>query len=154
MPSKLTRGLPLPKDDGGWLKVTDRLHSPEDESIYGVGDQISIVGEKGSVPVPRLAHHALDQASVASLNIHSHMRGSRGIAYVPKSKPQLVSIGENMGILAQGGCVYSGRSVVLLKKIIRMRHLMAYLTKPAVSALSDMLPGKELRLLMRWLSPL
>lgn len=153
-PAKLLKELALSKDDSGWLKVTDRLHSPDNDRIYGVGDLISIHDEKGPVSVPRLAYHALDQAVVASLNIYYQIQGRRSTSYAPKAKPQLVSIGKNMGILARGDCVYSGQSVVLLKKLVQMRHLMTYLTKPAYSALSAKLPGAELRHLLRWLLPI
>jgi NADH dehydrogenase len=148
-PSRLLRGLPLSKDDQGWLKVTDRLHSPDNDRVYGVGDLMSIYDEKGPVAVSRLAHYALDQALVASLNIYYDIHGRRSVGYAPKVKPQLVSIGKNMGILTRGDSVISGPSVVLLKKLVQMRHLMTYLTKPAFSAISAKLPGAEFRHLLR-----
>ena len=153
-PSRLLRGLPLSKDDQGWLKVTDRLHSPDNDSVYGVGDLISIYDKKGPVTVSRLAHYALDQALVASLNIYYDIHGRRRVGYAPKVKPQLVSMGKNMGILTRGDSVISGPSVVLLKKLVQMRHLITYLTKPAFSAISAKLPGAEFRHLLRRLLPI
>jgi NADH dehydrogenase len=150
-PSKIIQGLPLSKDAQGWLKVTDRLHSPDNESVYGVGDIISVSGEGGPIAVPRLAYHALDQARIASLNIYYHIQGRRSIGYVPKPTLQLVSIGKHMGILMQGERVVTGPSVVLLKKMVQMRHLMTYLTKPALSAISSKLPGAELRHPLRFI---
>jgi NADH dehydrogenase len=153
-PARLLRELSLPKDDNGWLRVTDRLHSPDNDRVYGVGDAISIYDDRGSVAVPRLAYHALDQAAVAALNIYYHMQGRRGIGYSLKSRPQLVSMGKDMGILVRGDYVYSGQSVVLLKKMVRMRHLMTYLTKPALSAVSAKIPGAEFRRLFRRILPI
>jgi NADH dehydrogenase FAD-containing subunit len=40
---KTDRELPLPKDSTGWLKVTDRLCSPDDERVYGIGDAITSI---------------------------------------------------------------------------------------------------------------
>jgi NADH dehydrogenase len=153
-PSKLLQGLPLSKDARGWLKVTDRLHSPDNDRIYGVGDLISIYDERGSVAVPRLAYHALDQAHVASLNIYHHIQGRSKIGYTQKLKPQLVSMGKDMGILTRGDCVFSGQSVVLLKKMVQIRHLMTYLTKPAFSAISAKLQESGFRYLLRWFLPI
>jgi len=153
-PSKLLRDLPLSKDAAGWLKVTDRLHSPDNDRVYGAGDLISIHGEKGPLAVGRLAHHALDQARIVSLNIHADIRGRRKTGYVPNTKPQLISMGKDMGMLLRGDYFMSGQSVVLLKQLVQMRHLMSYLTRPTFSAISQKLPGPGVRYLLRRLLPL
>ncbi|HET6516271.1 MAG TPA: FAD-dependent oxidoreductase [Thermodesulfovibrionales bacterium] len=153
-PSKLLRGLPLSKDDQGWLRVTESLQSPDTDRIYGVGDAISMYNERGAVALSRLAYHALDQARVAGRNIANHIRGRRTIAYSPKTKPQLLSLGKDMGIFVRGEYVFSGQSVVLLKKMVQIRHIMTYLTRPSVSALSAKLREPKLRYLMRWLLPI
>ncbi len=140
-PMKLIRELPLPKDASGWLKVTDRLHSPEDERIYGIGDAITIQTSGSPVPLPRLAYHAQDQARVACLNISSSINGRPLVPYAPKLKPQLISLGRDMGILVDGERFFSGSWVVTLKKAIERKHLMTYLTKPVTSALAARIPG-------------
>jgi NADH dehydrogenase FAD-containing subunit len=134
--------------------VTDRLHSPDDDHIYGVGDIISIYLHDGPLLLTRLAYHALDQALIASTNIHNRLRGRKQVGYSPKDKPQLVSLGKEMGIYAQKDMVLSGQWVVLLKKAVQARHLMTYLTKPGLSAIASRIPGQEFWHLLRILSPL
>jgi NADH dehydrogenase len=143
-PMKLIRELPLPKDPSGWLKVTDRLHSPDDERVYGIGDAITIHMFGSPVPLPRLAYHAQDQARVAGLNISSSINGRALVPYAPKLKPQLISLGRDMGILVDGERFFSGTWVVTLKKAIERKHLMTYLTKPVTSALAARIPGADI----------
>ncbi len=136
------------------MKVTDRLHSPDDEYVYGVGDIISIYVNDEPLSPLRLAYHALDQALIASMNINNHLQGRRQASYSPKDKPQLVSLGKEMGICKYKDRVLTGQWVVLLKKIIRTMHLMTYLTKPGLSPVVSRIPGLEFRHLLRMLSPL
>jgi NADH dehydrogenase len=140
-PIRLIRELPLPKDSTGWLKVTDRLYSPDDDRIYGIGDAITIIKFGSPVPLPRLAYLAQDQARVASLNISASITGQDLVAYEPKFRPQLISLGKNMGILVDGERFFSGSWVVTLKKAIERKHLMTCLTKPLTSALAARIPG-------------
>ncbi len=140
-PAKLIRDLPLAKDTAGWLKVTDRLQVFEDERVYGIGDAISIYSDEGPLSVQRLAYHAMDQARVAALNIAADLGGRDKIAYKPKTRPQLISIGKEMGILAFGERFRTGSWVVSLKKAVERKHLMTYLTKPVSSALWSRIPG-------------
>jgi len=153
-PARLIHELPLTKDPNGWLKVTDRLHSPDDEYVYGVGDIISIYVNEEPLSLTRLAYHALDQALIASMNINSHLQRRRQVGYSPKDKPQLVSLGKEMGIFTYKDRVLSGQWVVLLKKLVQARHLMTYLTKPGLSRITSRIPGPEFRHLLRILSPL
>jgi len=153
-PTRLIQELPLTKDPNGWLKVTDRLHSPDDEYVYGVGDIISIYAHDEPLSLTRLAYHALDQALIASININNHLRGRRLVGYTPKDKPQLISLGKEMGIYTRKDTVLTGQWVVLLKKVVQARHLMTYLTKPGVSSVTAKIPGASFRHLLRMLSPL
>ncbi|SPP99654.1 conserved hypothetical protein [Candidatus Sulfobium mesophilum] len=153
-PTRLIQQLPLAKDPNGWLKVTDRLHSQDDEYVYGVGDIISIYVNEEPLSLARLAYHALDQALIASMNINSHLQGRRQVGYSPKDKPQLVSLGKEMGICAYKDKFLSGQWVVLLKKVVQARHLMTYLTKTGLSPVTSRIPGSEFRHLLRILSPL
>ena len=153
-PTRLIQELPLEKDPAGWLKVTDRLNSPDDAFVYGVGDIISIYKNDRPLSLERLAYHAQDQALVASMNINSHLRGRKQVSYAPKAKPQLISLGKDMGISTYKDRVLSGQWVVLLKKLIQARHLLTYLTKPGLSTITSKIPGREYRHLLRLLSPL
>ena len=143
-PSKLIRDLPLLKDPGGWLKVTGLLHAPEDERIYGIGDAVSIVTADGPLALQRLAYHAQDQARVAALNIAADINGSEKVAYKPRTRPQLISLGKDMGIFTLENRVYSGPWVVTLKKAVERKHLMTYLSRPVSSALWSLIPGAGL----------
>jgi NADH dehydrogenase len=143
-PSRLIDGLLLPKDPAGWLIVTDQLRSPADERFYAVGDVATIQGPDGALPLQRLAHHARDQAEVAGINIASFLNGKDMIRYKPRFKPQLISIGRDMGIYAQGTMFKSGAWVVGLKKVIERRHLMSYLTRPLLGSISRKVPGIDM----------
>ncbi len=153
-PNRLIRELPLKKAPNGWLKVTEQLHSPDDDSVYGVGDIVSIYIHDQPLALARLAYHALDQAVTAAMNINSHLRGRRQVGYAPKDRPQLVSLGKEMGIYARKDAVLSGQWVVLLKKAVQARHLMTYLSKPGLSAIMSKIPGMSFGQFLRMLSPL
>jgi NADH dehydrogenase len=143
-PPKLITTLSLPKDPSGWLKVNEHLQVFDDDRVYGIGDSISC--HRGGEPlrIARLAYHAQDQARIAALNIANHLEG-RGLAsYAPKNKPQLVSLGRDMGLYIEGDEFHSGAWVVSLKKGIEKQHLLAYLTKPVSGALWSKVPGSEL----------
>ncbi len=140
-PSQLIRDIPLQKDPRGWLKVTSRLQSPDNERIFGIGDAVSIYDQERPLSLQRLANHAQDQARVAALNISYHIRRRGLIAYSPKTRPQLISVGKNMGILTQGERVFSGPWVVGLKKAVERKHLMSCLTRPVSSVIRAGIPG-------------
>ncbi len=143
-PSQLIRNIPLQKDPQGWLKVTSHLHSPDNERIFGIGDAVSIYDQERPLSLPRLAHHAQDQAQVAALNVSYHIRRRDLAAYSPKTKPQLISLGKDMGIFTLGERVFSGPWVVGLKKAVERRHLMSYLSRPVSSAIRARIPGAGL----------
>lgn len=143
-PSKLIRALPLLKDAGGWLRVTDRLHAPEDDRIYGIGDAVSISAGNEQLALQRLAYHAQDQARVAAINVAADISGSEKVAYKPGTRPQLISLGRDMGIFTLEGRVYSGPWVIALKKAVERKHLMTYLSRPVSSAIWSLMPGAKL----------
>ena len=143
-PSRLIDGLPLPKDPGGWLLVNDRLHSPDDDRLYAVGDIAAIQGPDGPLPLQRLAYHAQDQGAVAGINISHALRGKALMRYAPRYKPQLISIGRDRGIYSQGDACKTGAWVVALKKAVERRHLMSYLTRPLLSNISAKVPGVDM----------
>ncbi len=151
-PPKMLSEVRLQKDARGWLTVTDRLYSPDDDRIYGVGDAVSIFNADGTVlPLQRLASHAQDQAKVAALNIANSISGRAPVRYTPKSRPQLISLGGDRGIYSQGDRVFSGSWVVALKKAVERRYIMGCLTRPLASAILSRLPGSGMirRLSMR-----
>ena len=141
-PSKLIDGLTLPKDPAGWLIVTDRLHSSTDDRLYALGDIVTIQGPDGPLPLQRLAFHAQDQAVVAGINISYDLRGKDLMRYEPRYKPQLVSIGRDMGIYAQGSLFMKGTWVVGLKKAVERKYLMSCLTRPLLLGVSRKIPGR------------
>ena len=143
-PSPVIADLPLPKDPAGWLIVNDRLHSPADERLYAVGDIVAIQGADGTVQLQRLAYHAQDQGAVAGINIANHLRGKSLIRYEPRYKPQLISIGRDMGIFSQGDAFRAGAWVVALKKAVERRHLMSYLTRSLFSGVLRKIPGSDI----------
>lgn len=142
-PSKLIRDLVLPKDPAGWLKVTQELHSPGDDRIFGIGDAVSIYRDNEPMRFARLAYHAQDQARVAAFNIANYGSGESLLTYAPKNKPQLVSMGKDMGIFIESDAFRSGAWVVALKKAIEKRHLLGYLSRPLSTALWSKIPGSE-----------
>jgi NADH dehydrogenase len=153
-PAKLIQEINLSKDPNGWLKVTEQLHSPDDKRVFGVGDIMNIYSKGKYFNLPRLAYHAQDQALVAGMNIYYQIKGKKLIPYYPKQKPQLISIGEEMGILTQGGYFTSGQWVVLAKKIVERYHLISCFTKPILSPLTTTIPGTEFINFFKALSPI
>ncbi len=143
-PSRLIHGLTLPKDGAGWLIVTDRLHSPADDRLYAVGDIAAIHGPDGPLPLQRLAYHAQDQAVAAGINISYDLRGKDLIRYTPRYKPQLVSVGRDMGIYTRGNAFRAGKWVVGMKKAVERTYLISCLARPLVSGLSRKIPGGDI----------
>jgi NADH dehydrogenase len=143
-PSRLIEGLSLPKDSAGWIIVTDQLRSPADERFHAVGDVVTIQGPDGILPLQRLACHARDQAEVAGINMASFLNGKDLISYKPRFKPQLISIGRDMGIYTEGNIFKSGAWVVGLKKAVERKHLMSYLTRPLLAGITRKIPGIDM----------
>jgi NADH:ubiquinone reductase (H+-translocating) len=143
-PSKLINTLSLPKDPSGWLKVNEHLQVFDDDRVYGIGDAVSVYHGEEPLRIARLAYHAQDQARIAALNIANHLTGHGLASYVPKTKPQLISMGKSMGLYVEGDEFHSGAWVVSLKKGIEKQHLLAYLSKPVSSSLWAKVPGSEL----------
>lgn len=143
-PSGLVRNLPFDKDPWGWLKVNDYLHIPGQKGIFAVGDAVSIYTPDGPLGLQRLAYHALDQARVAAINIAARSGIGKALRYEPKRKPQLISMGNRMGIFSTEERVYSGPWVVSLKNAVERKHLITYLTRPLSSRLQALLPGATL----------
>jgi NADH dehydrogenase len=133
-PPRLIREMALVKDPGGWLEVNGHLHAPNDDRVFGLGDLVSVKKDGEYLNLPRLAYHAMDQAVVVSKNVANRIEGLPLVSYSPKHRPQLVSIGKDMGLLVQGEKVLQGAWVVTLKKTIQARHLMSCLSRPVYSA--------------------
>jgi NADH:quinone reductase (non-electrogenic) len=143
-PSGLISGLALPKDPSGWLIVDDHLRSPADERIFGAGDAITVTRHGNALLLPKLAYHAQDQAKVAALNMSSFLqRGKDRVRYEPRSKPQLISIGRDMGIYARGDNFRTGAWVVGLKKAVERSHLMSCLSRPLITGIARRIPGSS-----------
>jgi NADH dehydrogenase len=148
-PSSLISGLDLPKDPAGWLIVDAHLRSPADERIFGIGDAITIMGPDNAFPLPKLAYHAQDQAKVAAVNIASFLHQSKDLVrYEVHTRPQLISIGKNMGIYARGDTFRTGAWVGGLKKAVERRHMMSYLSRPLITAIARKIPGSSLLIRM------
>ncbi|MDX1762898.1 MAG: FAD-dependent oxidoreductase [bacterium] len=143
----------LEKDNQGWIKVTRALHAPQDDRIYSLGDTVTIVTEEGPLPLPRVASHTLDQAAVVALNLYYDLKKLRKINYYPKVKPQLISLGRDMGIVTEKDLFIASSWAARLKKAVEKSHMMTYRSKPYMAALSAKLPGSELRHLFRILKP-
>ncbi len=153
-PPEWIRNLSLARHPDGWLQVTDRLHSPDDDHIYAIGDVISFTSPEHPQTLPREAHYALDQARVSALNICYDARGYRKIGYHPPTKPQAISLGKAMGVLASDTFFSNGPWVVRLKKLVEKRHMLMYRARPYLSTLTDAVPGAEFRHLLRLLMPI
>jgi NADH dehydrogenase len=143
-PSRLIEQLPLPREKNGWLIVTDQLNSPADERVFGIGDVVSIHGDIGPLPLQRLAYHAQDQAVVAGLNIAYHAGGRDLIAYHPRIRPQMISIGREMGIYTHEDRLRTGAWVVVLKKAVERNYLMSCLSRPLLMKIPFRIPGYDL----------
>jgi NADH dehydrogenase len=143
-PSRLISDIDLPKDPAGWLLVNDRLCSPADERVYAVGDAVTVLGPDGPLPLPRLAPYAKDHAKVAGINISCFLLGGDMVRYKPRYKPQLISIGKDMGIYTQGDAFRTGAWVVGFKKAVERKHLMSYLARPLLTGMARKVPGSGL----------
>jgi len=143
-PSGLIENLPLPREITGWLIVTDRLNSPADERIFGIGDAVSIHNDEGPFTLQRLAYHAQDQAVVAGLNITNHASGRKLIAYEPRTRPQMISIGREMGIYSRENGFRTGAWVVVLKKAVERNYLMSCLSRALLLKMPFRIPGVNL----------
>jgi NADH:ubiquinone reductase (H+-translocating) len=143
-PSGLINGLDLPKDPDGWLIVDAFLRTPADERIYVVGDAATIKGLGNALSLPKLAYLAQEQATVAALNIASFLQRSGDLVrYEARTRPQLISIGKNMGIYAFQDTFRTGAWVVGLKKAVERKHMMSYLSRPLITGIARNIPGSS-----------
>ena len=142
-PSRLIENLPLPREKSGWLIVTDQLNSPADDRIFGIGDAVSIHGDRGPLALPRLACHAQDQAVIAGLNITYHASGRELLSYQPRTRPQMISIGKEMGIYSRENAFSTGAWVVVLKKAVERNYLMSCLSRALLLKMPFRIPGVD-----------
>lgn len=152
-PPKLINDFNLPKDPAGWLEVSEFLNCNSHKYIFGIGDTVSIRRAGEYVKPARLAYHAIDQAIIAALNINNLISGRRPVAYQPKRKPQLISIGKDMGIFVKGQTVRQGAWVVSLKRAVEARHLLSYLSRPIYSPVMRNIPFNGTLKLLRTVLP-
>jgi NADH dehydrogenase len=144
-PSGLIDGLALTKDPAGWLIVDAFLRSPSDERIFVIGDAATITGPANALPLPKLAYLAQEQATVAALNISSFLQRSGDLVrYEARTRPQLISIGKNMGIYAFKDTFRTGAWVVGLKKAVERKHMMSYLSRPLITGIARYIPGSSM----------
>jgi hypothetical protein len=66
------------------------------------------------------------------------------VRYKPRYKPQLISIGKDMGIYTQGDAFRTGAWVVGFKKAVERKHLMSYLARPLLTGMARKVPGSGL----------
>jgi len=94
------------RDRGGRVHVTDRLHLPNDERVYVIGDAAHL--EQDGAPLPGVAQVAMQMGQHAAANIRRAMAGEPQTGFRYKDKGSLATIGRSKAVAQLGRFRLSG----------------------------------------------
>lgn len=123
------RGNPVVEASGfeamrGRIKVTPELRSPEDESIFVIGDCALIINEEINRPYPPTAQIAIQQAVACANNLKALVEGKTTLeTFTPDIKGTVASLGSKEAIGVVGTRKVYGNSASAIKKMIDNRYL-------------------------------
>jgi selenide,water dikinase len=123
-PSPFLKGLPLPKDAGGFVRVGPTLQVEGRPELFAVGDCAAL----DHAPwVPKAGVHAVREGPVLDANLRARLSGGR----LRRHRPQrdflaLLHLGHGRGLGGKWGAAVSGKSVLRLKDAIDRRFMRRF----------------------------
>ncbi len=117
-------GSGLPLDPRGFLLVNDRLRSPGDPAVFGVGDCATLAEHPET---PKAGVYSVRQGPVVAAGLVAAIRGGRGPRYRPqRGFLSILNTGDGRALLAYKCLVVYGRSAWRLKDRIDRRFMRRY----------------------------
>ena len=119
VPNTSFLGSEFPLDRRNHIDVKKSLQLRGYPNIFASGDITNINEEK-------TAHAAEEHAKIIVKNLKRLNRGWKLIYYIPKISPMALSLGRKNGVYESSSSSFSGKIVLLLKKIIEFKVLWKY----------------------------
>lgn len=113
MAPPLIKGLGLPTDEAGRLRVTPSLHAPDDPDVFAAGDCAVIEGAAR----PPAGVFGVRAAPILAANLIARARGAPLRAYDPQRRwLSIMDLGDGTGLALRGGLWWRGRTALWLKR--------------------------------------
>lgn len=94
----LARELGLQLNERGKIEVDERMMAKGHDSVWAVGDCVSLIDPVSKRPVPQLAQAAIHEAGIAAENIVRAIRGQSPVKYTFPYMHSVVPMGGSWGI--------------------------------------------------------
>lgn len=124
--SELVGKLDIEQKGRKRIFINDKLQTPEYENVYVVGDNMFIIPEGETCPVPQMVENAEQAAPVIAHNIVAALHNKPQKSYRPSFHGTMVCIGSRYGVAYVGvpGMMYplSGFFAMLIKHLINMLY--------------------------------
>lgn len=126
--SDLVENLDVEKQGRNRVVTTDKLHLPDHDNVYVVGDNIFYVPEGEERPVPQMVENAEASAPLIAHNIVADLEGKPKKSYKPAFHGMMVSIGSRYGVANVGTpnrkFRFSGFMAMAIKHLINLVYLI------------------------------
>lgn len=110
----------LPVNRRGQVRADDRLRGGP--HLYLAGDCVEVQDPRTGRPVPPTAQAALQEGPVAARNLLRELRGEATVAFAPKDRGVLISLGHDQAAGRIGHLNVHGGDVAALKRLIEAYH--------------------------------
>jgi selenide,water dikinase len=123
-PPPLLRASPLPRDDGGFVRVRASLQVTGHDELFAAGD---CAGIEGAEWVPKSGVYAVRMGPVLDANIRAFLRGRRLRRFRPQRRAlAILNLGDGAAIAIRRDRVLVGRWVRRWKDFLDRRFVARY----------------------------
>lgn len=147
--SYLAEKMPMEREEKGRVKIVGDLEClPESADlkvvgrIYAIGDITCMVNPETGSPMPSVARVAIDEGTIAVMNIIERIKEEKGLIAKakkyfykpPKEYPYIIPVGGKFAVVKIGPFIISGFFGWVLKGLVELNYLISIL--PIVKATS------------------
>ena len=132
-PADWVSGLPVAKDDRGFLAVTPSLHLPDRPDVFAAGDIASVIGYKRE----KAGVFAVRAGPVLVNNLRAALTGKPFISWHPQKRYlALIGLANGQALAVRGSLVSTGRIWLQLKHWIDKRFMAKFSDLPRMQTVS------------------
>ncbi len=141
-PPALLLDIEVPKDAGGFLRVTDTLHSLASEDLFAVGDCAALDAHAW---LPKAGVYAVREAPLLDYNLRARLEGRALRGYRPQRDfLALLNLGERRALGGKWGIAASGAGLWRLKDAIDRRFVARFQVLDRAGAPARAFPASEM----------